>query len=410
MSDIVIDQQPEFVDVYDEHLAPLWRYVRSRVPDPHAAEDLTAEVFSRAWKGWGRFDPRRGNPAAWLFGIAHNVVADWWRHRPAEVAMEELPTPVNDTTPPDPVQQPLRREATERVAAAVADLSEDDRDALALRFGGGLAVADVAAVLGVSVSAAKMRLHRAVERLRSVVVAADADLAPHDLAPTLSALLDDTRGRLDTSGFDPATRELVAHLAVVHAHEVPEELPRRIAACIGCREYRQQLRRGDARRSRRRERPALLAALWTLLGVGCLMCVMPFMWPVLSAVGLRSAAFYSHNAGLLAAPVVFWIVWRQARRHGDSLPVRLAAVGLVLLVGHTALHGAGNVTVGDGPGMQALHAVWVFFDYAGAGLLLAGVLAHWRALDRWMRAQRAALVARVAAAGAVEPVPAHRPG
>lgn len=394
--------RPDFVDVYDEHLGPLWRFVRSRVPDPYAAEDLTAEVFSRAWKGWGRFDPERGNAAAWLFGIAHNVVADWWRQRPAEVAMEDGHEPdpsrvhAGVGAPADPADQPLRREATERVAAAVAGLSQRDRDVLALRYGGGLPVVDVAAVMEVSLSAAKMTISRALERLRAVVAVEDADVAAHDLAPTLSSLLDDTRSRLAARDGDPALLELVAHLAVVHDHEVPEELPGRIAACIGCREYEHLLRDGDRGRGRRRERPAVLASFWLLFGVTCLVCTLPVLWPLLSAVGLSVATRFGHDLGLLAAPVVFWIVRRQSRRHGDRLPVRLAGIGASLLLVHVALHfSPDNAPVEDG-GTLFVSAVWTFADWVGSGLLLAGVLAHWRSLENWLRAQRTALVERVA--------------
>lgn len=393
--------RPDFADVHDEHLAPVWRFVRSRVPDPHAAEDLTAEVFSRAWRGWGRFDPGRGSAAAWLFGIAHNVVADWWRHRPAEVAMESPaePDPVRDplrTTTRDPADAPLRREATERVAAAVAGLSQRDRDALALRYGGGLAVADVAAVLDVSLSAAKMTISRALERLRACVASDDAGVAAHDLAPTLSALLADTRSRLAPADGDPALRELVAHLAVVHDHAVPEQLPGRIAACIGCREYEHLLRDTDRGLSRR-ERPALLASVWLLLGVTCLVCTLPVVWPLLAAVGLSVASGIGHDLGLLAAPVVLWVVHRQSRRHGDRLPVRLAWAGAGLLLLHAALHLSPDTPLADDGGTALVGAVWTVADWLGSGLLLAGVLTHWRALERWLREQRAALVASVAA-------------
>lgn len=390
--------RPDFVDVYTEQIRPLWRFVRSRVPDPYAAEDLTAEVFSRAWKGWGRFDPDRGSVAAWLFGIAHNVVADWWRHRPAEVAMEEPhetagPHDGPRTSGTDPAHRPLRREATERVAAAVAGLSQRDRDALALRYGGGLAVADVAAVLDVSLSAAKMTISRALERLRQVVSIGDADVAAHDLAPTLSSLLDDTRGRLAAEGGDPALLELVAHLAVVHDHEVPEELPERVAACIGCREYEHRLHDGDRRRGGRRQRPAVLAAVWLLLGATCLVCTLPVLWPLLSTLGLSLASLRGHDLGLLVAPLVFWIVVRQSRRHGDRLPVRLAGAGVALLMLHVALHWTADVAaVFDGGVTTYVTAIWTFADWAGSGLVLAGVLAHWRSLERWLRDQRASLV------------------
>lgn len=299
--------------------------------------------------------------------------------------------------PADPADQPLRREATERVAAAVGGLSQRDRDALALRYGGGLAVADVAAVLEVSLSAAKMTISRALERLRAVVAVDDADVDAHDLAPTLSSLLDDTRSRLVAGDGDPALLELVAHLAVVHDHEVPEELPGRIAACIGCREYEHLLRDGDRGPGRRRERPAVLASIWLLLGVTCLVCTLPVLWPLLGAVGLSVATSVGHDLGLLVAPVVYWVVRRQSRRHGDRLPQWLAGVGMSLLLVHAALHFSPGIPLSEDGGTLYVSAVWTFADWAGSGLLLAGVLAHWRSLESWLRAQRAALVERVVA-------------
>ena len=51
---------PDFADVYQEQLLGVWRYVRSRVSDYHEAQDITGEVFTRAWRSWPGFDPQRG--------------------------------------------------------------------------------------------------------------------------------------------------------------------------------------------------------------------------------------------------------------------------------------------------------------------------------------------------------------
>jgi RNA polymerase sigma-70 factor (ECF subfamily) len=72
---------PDFADVYQGQLASVWRYVRSRVPNHHEAEDVTSEVFARAWRSWGRFDPRRGGIAPWLLRIAQRTVQDWLRRQ-----------------------------------------------------------------------------------------------------------------------------------------------------------------------------------------------------------------------------------------------------------------------------------------------------------------------------------------
>ena len=67
--------------MYREHVAGVWRYVRTRVPGAADADDVTAEVFVKAMRSWDRFDDRRDSVGAWLIGIARHVVADWWARR-----------------------------------------------------------------------------------------------------------------------------------------------------------------------------------------------------------------------------------------------------------------------------------------------------------------------------------------
>ncbi len=69
----------DFADVYQDHLASVWRYVRSRVWGYHDAQDVTAEVFTRAWRSWSSYNPRKGPVAPWLFRIAQRTVVDFQR-------------------------------------------------------------------------------------------------------------------------------------------------------------------------------------------------------------------------------------------------------------------------------------------------------------------------------------------
>ena len=63
-----------FEAFYCEHLDAIHRFVARRVADPHHASDLVADIFLAAIDGAATYDPRRGPPVAWLFGIARNVV------------------------------------------------------------------------------------------------------------------------------------------------------------------------------------------------------------------------------------------------------------------------------------------------------------------------------------------------
>src|SRR5258708_35037889 len=68
-----------FADVVAENLDAVYRYLVYLTGDRVAAEDLAAETFEKAYRGWRRFDPARGAPRTWLCRIAHSVAVDWFR-------------------------------------------------------------------------------------------------------------------------------------------------------------------------------------------------------------------------------------------------------------------------------------------------------------------------------------------
>ena len=74
-----------FERFYREHVEAVQRFVARRVDDPYLAADLTAEVFVEAIESAGSYRRGRGEPAAWLFGIARNVVVDEWRRNAKEL-------------------------------------------------------------------------------------------------------------------------------------------------------------------------------------------------------------------------------------------------------------------------------------------------------------------------------------
>jgi RNA polymerase sigma factor (sigma-70 family) len=162
----------DLAEVYAQHLPAVWRYVRARVPSHADAEDVTSEVFVRAAEGWERYDARRGSIAAWLLGIAHHVVADWWRRRRSAIPSDRIDAAAGhpSDSAPDPEDAVLAAAARAELRSYLGQLTEKERDAVALRFGAGLKAAEVGAVLGVSETAARMLVYRAVSKLRAVIV------------------------------------------------------------------------------------------------------------------------------------------------------------------------------------------------------------------------------------------------
>ena len=150
-------------DLYREHAAPVWRYVRSRLPGDVDAEDVTSDVFLRAHRSLDRYDPAQGTARAWLVGIARHAVADWWRRRGREDPVDHVPELAAA------VDQTAGRDDVDDVRRRLAVLSDRELEAVRLRFAAELPSAEVGAALGISAPAARMLVHRAVLKLREEV-------------------------------------------------------------------------------------------------------------------------------------------------------------------------------------------------------------------------------------------------
>jgi len=141
----------------------VYAYVASLLRDATAAEEVTAAAFERAYRKRNRFDPRRGEPRAWLFGIARNAALDELRRRGRQAELTAEPADLDSLGADEGAERSERRLA---VAAALEHLQPSERELIALKFFAGLANAEIAQVLGLSESNAGTRLHRAMNKLR----------------------------------------------------------------------------------------------------------------------------------------------------------------------------------------------------------------------------------------------------
>jgi RNA polymerase sigma-70 factor (ECF subfamily) len=163
------DRDPQaFAQLYDEHLNGIYRYVLYKVGDQTLAEDLTADVFAKAWEGIGRFQWRNLPFEHWLVRIARNVVIDHWRaHRRPTSPMDGLDNaPSEDPAPEEWVARDLE---VEGLARALGALPDDQRDVLVLRFIEGYSHADVAAALGKSEVAVRQIQVRGLRGLQKLM-------------------------------------------------------------------------------------------------------------------------------------------------------------------------------------------------------------------------------------------------
>ena len=156
----------DFEALYRAARDDVYAYVAALLRDRAAAEDVTAHAFERAYRKQRTYKPSRGSQRAWLFGIARNAALDELRRRKRAAALTAEPADVHAALPEDDAELALRRTA---VRAALATLDPRERELVALKFHAGLSNAELATVLGVSVSNAGTQLHRTMTKLREAV-------------------------------------------------------------------------------------------------------------------------------------------------------------------------------------------------------------------------------------------------
>jgi RNA polymerase sigma factor (sigma-70 family) len=158
-----------FAEVYELYADRVYRFCLASLRDPAAAEDVAADVFVSALRAWRRRPVPEPGVRPWLLRIARNAIIDrgrranrWsaiWtrlvRSSDAEENVEELSD---------------RRDALSAAVAALATLSERDRQLVALRVAAGLSHAEIGLILGMKPSAAKVACQRALLRLRGRLV------------------------------------------------------------------------------------------------------------------------------------------------------------------------------------------------------------------------------------------------
>jgi RNA polymerase sigma factor (sigma-70 family) len=165
----VADDTHRFTGMYDECRQRVWAYVVSRA-GRQVADEVVSETFAIAWR---RLDDVPEPALPWLLGVARNVLRDNIR---AEIRREALAAELKAWTEGDVADQVTGRM---EVLRALAALRDDDREILILVAWHGLTPKEAARVIGCSLAAYRVRLHRARKRLKQAMEAAPEPVRSH---------------------------------------------------------------------------------------------------------------------------------------------------------------------------------------------------------------------------------------
>lgn len=156
-----------FARLYDTHVSAVFKHVYYRLGNYGDAEDVSSEVFLRAWQAIDKYRPRGVPFRAWLFRIANNLIID--RHRTAKERLPLDESTVDGDRSNDPVAVAEMKLARDELRRAIMLLKPDHQQVIALRFIDELDYAEIAAIVAKSEGAVRVIQHRALRELRGVL-------------------------------------------------------------------------------------------------------------------------------------------------------------------------------------------------------------------------------------------------
>ena len=152
-----------FAQLYDAYVDRIYRYIYFRVSDDSLTEDLTSQVFLKAWEYLDRYKAGSSPYLAWLYTIARNLVIDHYRTKRETVNLDDIVHITgNEPTPDEEVQN---RFEIEEMRDALQFLTDEQQQVLILRFISGLSTENVAEIMEKREGAIRALQMRALQTL-----------------------------------------------------------------------------------------------------------------------------------------------------------------------------------------------------------------------------------------------------
>jgi RNA polymerase sigma-70 factor (ECF subfamily) len=162
--------------LYERYAKKIYNYIYYRTGNHHDAEDLTARTFQRALDNIGHYKERGAPFSAWLYRIAHNLVANWHRDhsRRRVIALDEMEFSSDGLSVhlEAPELAAENNEARRRLLSIIHRLPPERQQLLILKFAERMSNADIGKIMGRSEGAIKSLYHRTLTALRDELEAA----------------------------------------------------------------------------------------------------------------------------------------------------------------------------------------------------------------------------------------------
>jgi len=162
-----------FGALYERYATDIYRFLHAQLPEFWTAEDLTSDVFLRAWNFLPRYKDRGYTFSAFLYKIARNVLIDYRRKTRYET--NRVPIDPDNTTieKTELSEQLIRIQEHQTLWRILNSLRDDYRSILVLRFINGVSIQDISRIMGRSEGAIRILQHRALKALRQILLSSN---------------------------------------------------------------------------------------------------------------------------------------------------------------------------------------------------------------------------------------------
>lgn len=176
-------EEKKFLDLYNENVAKIYRFIYFRVASEEIAQDLTSEVFLKAWQyinkpeivfglslGALKQDKQLKNPRAFFYQIARNLVVDFYRQKDkAPISLDEITDKAIADKSESLIEKTDKSLEMDFIKQAMIQLSEDYQEVIVWRYLDELSIKEIAVILDKSEGAVRVVLSRALSCLKEVM-------------------------------------------------------------------------------------------------------------------------------------------------------------------------------------------------------------------------------------------------
>ncbi len=157
-----------FSKLYDKNIDQIYRFIYFKVESEEIAQDICAEAFTRGWEAFKEKHDQIDNPRAFLYRIAHNLVAD---HHKARTRVEFVSVENISLSDPDTDIKEMSEVNSDfnNIKKALEGINEDYKEIIVMHYLNDLQIPEIAQALDKSEGAVRVQLHRAIKSLRKTL-------------------------------------------------------------------------------------------------------------------------------------------------------------------------------------------------------------------------------------------------